>query len=226
MDDDDDVLGPTEPILSEHTTRRLSDALIAVAGDGALAAEIVRLLELNDVRTIRTTLETGVRSAVSLTIIADNNADPDRVIAANRLQLRERGPFIVAQLHAGEMMTVGPLVVPGETACFECLQLRRATLSEFGPDTVRLLAPMMGTVALPHITALTAALTVQQSMRWIGSLDPRVPGRVVVSRPFAVDVTEHLVLRVPGCPSCRPDPPVQSRSRVANRAVAAVGTVS
>jgi ribosomal protein S12 methylthiotransferase accessory factor len=110
----------------------------------------------------------------------------------------------------GLSAVIGPAVVPGRTACWNCARVRRlaaakrrrrddpvhaALLAERPPARARTyLGPMPG--ALGHALAL-AALDV------LGSPDDaRVTGQILVENLVTLESTLHRVLRLPECDVC------------------------
>ena len=103
---------------------------------------------------------------------------------------------------------LGPTIVPHQTACHTCLDLRsrahqrdldgylayRAHLESVGPTDEGSIAPFRSAVAGQVALEITRLL--------VGFAPPVTPGRfyeLSVASPVAI---AHDVLRVPGCPSC------------------------
>jgi bacteriocin biosynthesis cyclodehydratase domain-containing protein len=106
----------------------------------------------------------------------------------------------------GRFASVGPLVVPGESACYECLLLRRAANLEFGDDLPELESTPQSATADAAFEAFVVALTAHLAIRWVVGGDAMLPGvlHTVELRP-SLSVSEHTVLRVPRCPACSPN---------------------
>jgi len=100
---------------------------------------------------------------------------------------------------------LGPLFLPGETACHVCYLLRRAANLGFGELEHLLDGHPSCAPAGPALESLVAATAASLAVRWIGALDPRLPGVLLAVEPDGgLRVTRHLVLRVPRCPACSP----------------------
>jgi bacteriocin biosynthesis cyclodehydratase domain-containing protein len=103
------------------------------------------------------------------------------------------------------MTLVGPIVVPGESCCYECVLLRRASNVDYGDDLADIEATPSAADADPGLVALATALVAHLVFRWVVGADTTLPGVLfaVDARP-APTVTQHAVLRVPRCPTCSP----------------------
>ena len=98
---------------------------------------------------------------------------------------------------------IGPLVVPGESCCHECLQLRLAAHVEYGADLALIEAVPTAASATAGLEAVAAGLVAHLALCWLGGLDTRLPGvlHVLETRP-ELALGTHAVLRVPRCPAC------------------------
>ena len=104
---------------------------------------------------------------------------------------------------------VGPLVVPGETPCFECAYLRRNAQQEepMWHRASELVALEGQSIvgyhpAMPSVLGGVAAIELTTSHLPI-PLAPPV-GRVLELRLLGGEMTPHPVLRLPRCPVCSP----------------------
>lgn len=104
---------------------------------------------------------------------------------------------------------VGPLVVPGETACFECFRLRRST-HEADPRARRAIeaAGAGGRSAagsLPAMASVLGDVAAVELLKLLGLHPPLGgPGTAVEVNLLASDMTARRVLRMPRCPVCSP----------------------
>jgi bacteriocin biosynthesis cyclodehydratase domain-containing protein len=105
----------------------------------------------------------------------------------------------------GRFAAVGPLVVPGESCCFECVRARRAANLGYGDDLREIEAAPAAVRADAALEAAVVAVAAHVVLRYVGGGDTTVPGVLyaVEARP-ALSVDEHAVLRVPRCPACSP----------------------
>lgn len=105
-----------------------------------------------------------VRLTCDLVVLADAAApDPVQVV-----RLHARGsPHLPVRMRDG-IGVVGPLVLPGRTACLGCLELTRAAHAPDWPSIAAQLTGRSG-VADPAATATTAALGVAQALAALDS---------------------------------------------------------
>lgn len=175
---------------------RLAGARVLLEGDDELAAAVARLLRRCGVARATGDDPTFVATAAAV--------EGDPVLERrNTLALDTRIEWLPYGCFDGRTATIGPLVVPRETACYGCLVLRRdgssACVAELGSLRSVPLAATNG----PALVALVAAVAAERIIRWIGLRDPALPGTVVsVETAPELAVSDELLLRVPRCPAC------------------------
>ena len=128
---------------------------------------------------------------------------------------RDRDALAAVRAYDGRLAAVGPLIVPGESCCYECVLLRRAANVEYGEHLrdgggAARGAGRRGVRRARRGSRGSSRASLDRRPRH----DParRAPrGR---GRP-ALSVSEHVVLRVPRCPVCssaaRRSPPSLAR---------------
>ncbi len=103
----------------------------------------------------------------------------------------------------GRFAAVGPLIVPDESCCYECLLRRRAANLDYGEDLGDLESTPLacrGEAALDRVAAAVAAHVVR---RFTVGRDTTVVGILfAIETAPAPSITDHPVLRVPRCPVC------------------------
>jgi bacteriocin biosynthesis cyclodehydratase domain-containing protein len=103
----------------------------------------------------------------------------------------------------GQIAAVGPLVVPGETCCFECYLLRRASNSGYFVEHRALQRTPARFPVSPVVVAMTAGVTALVALRWVVERDAALPGILFAFElGGAPTLTAHHVYRVPRCPAC------------------------
>jgi bacteriocin biosynthesis cyclodehydratase domain-containing protein len=124
------------------------------------------------------------RSRADLAVLTDALA-PER----NRhLELQMLGtPQLVVRV-CDDLGLVGPLVLPGRTACPRCLDLHRAAQDPFWPTLTAQLSELVGS-ASPATVRATAALAVEQALLGLDALV--APGE----QPPTLDAVLELDLR-------------------------------
>ena len=131
--------------------------------------------------------------------------DPALCLDANALALEYRIPAVYAHVDGPEAI-VGPLVIPGETACYLCHDLQdegaRHLRDEYIIYKDSLSRGIPGPGADPAVAALAAAwlrlALAKHDRAERGFLDQRIM-RVETSR---MEVMTHRVLTIPRCPAC------------------------
>lgn len=105
---------------------------------------------------------------------------------------------------------IGPAVVPGETACWNCFRLRRLANADFPAAAHEIDTTLGGTPAQPRARAylapmapLAGHLLAMEALQLLAGFTPsRLPGRVRVHNLVTGDSTLHGVVRMPWCEQC------------------------
>ncbi len=125
--------------------------------------------------------------------------------AWNRLCLRQRWhlfPVLLQDL----IGYVGPLVVPYETACYECLRVREN--SNLANPELRRAAEYHArdgqqvTAALPSMALTIAGFAATELFKFYGQVPQWHAGHLIEINLLAPDLTARRVLRVPRCGEC------------------------
>lgn len=101
----------------------------------------------------------------------------------------------------GSCLRVGPLVVPGQSACLACAHRRLAANVTYSD----LYADVADTACAPTPVALTAwahAIAALLVLAWVGGRDVRLPGRVFTLGAEGLELRQGLAYRVPRCAVC------------------------
>ncbi|MBA3246427.1 MAG: TOMM precursor leader peptide-binding protein [Actinobacteria bacterium] len=180
---------------------RLDTAEVAVIGDYVLTEPLARLLRAAGVGFV-TQDSTG---SPDLTVVLSNPADPAMLGAWNRRALDDGLVWLAAGDFDGAIATIGPLVIPYETACHECLLLRRGSTSGCAAELAALRSVRPACLIPAPVESLVLAATAHLAIRWIALRDPALAGTVVtVETAASLEVRSHTLLRVPRCPACSP----------------------
>lgn len=191
-----------------RSEREISAALRAsavdVAGEGSAAAEIVRLLRLSGVASVEhVTLDDDRRDL--LAVVAPSSAELASLAQWNRARLDSGEPWLLVAPLNGRFAAIGPFVVPGQTACYQCFRLRRAANSGYGDVYSSLEGASADGGASIAFDGLVAGAAASLVLRWITECDPRVPGRFfALETDDALRLEAHVVYRVPRCSDCSP----------------------
>jgi len=180
---------------------RIRAATVGVAGESAAAEQIARLLHADGVGEVR---RLGWdEHDVDLAVVAPAPVEVSRLREWNRLALDHGLRWLALRPFDGLVFGIGPLMVPGESCCHECLQLRLAAHVEYGADLALIEGEPATASGTAGLEAVAAGLVAHLALCWLGGLDTRLPGilHVLEARP-GLALGTHAVLRVPRCPDC------------------------
>ena len=129
----------------------------------------------------------------------------------NRACLAQRIAWSSAIVSAYEGV-VGPTVVPYETACFQCYELRAISCTDDPSETVAALRHReeRNTDESPHRenlafgAGIVGQLLALEAFKALIGLTPPTAGRIVTVDFWSLALTHHVVLRKPWCPACFP----------------------
>lgn len=177
-----------------YGVRDPADVRTSVLGDGETAAEIARLLRASGVGQV------GESWDAELVIAAPDDDVDERLDEWNATAIARRAPWLPLTPFDGTIAAVGPLIVPGETACRTCLAARRS-VDPYAPCERPLSA---GYLSSPSLRAVCTGLATAAAVRWLTTGDTPVLGAVLAVEYATQAVTRHVVHRVPRCRSCAP----------------------
>jgi bacteriocin biosynthesis cyclodehydratase domain-containing protein len=187
------------------TSERLAQASVTVAGSGAGAEEVARMLA--DAGVGRATVRPfdAAPDGDAFVVAVPSPVEVPLLDARNRLALEQRVSWLQLLPFDGRFSVVGPLFLPDESACRTCFVTRRASCSGFDEDFELVESePVRATPPVP-LTFLAASLAAFLVHRWLTSGDPTLPGRLyAVESATVLRLTHERVLRVPRCPDCGP----------------------
>lgn len=140
----------------------------------------------------------------SLGVLCPDSFHPRAYEAVNEACLAAGTPWINRRA-LGFEVTVGPLVVPGESPCYRCFDLRLLS-NLLDADERRKLHGYLDDGTL-HTGALPVApgvevLVTESLKRLSGFRAPATLGHVVFLSAAGGDVRRRPVLRIPRCPAC------------------------
>lgn len=183
---------------------RLAVAAVDVVGSSPAGVEIVRLLRASGVGRVSRGRWKG-SSRVDLAVVAPAVDELEELDSWNQAANESGKRWLPVLPYDGRFAAIGPLVVPGESCCYECVLRRRGANLEYGEHLREIERAPLAARADPAFETFVAALAAHLTLRWIGGQDRSLPGvlHAVEARP-ALAVSEHPVLRVPRCPVCSP----------------------
>ncbi len=142
-------------------------------------------------------------------VVCLDSPAPALLDAVNAAALQAQTRWLMGQVYSGVGL-VGPTVIPDQSPCYKCYELRRnANLSNY-EETVQYesrLRQMPGIrsecVAPRPLAALLSAFLALEVQRLLtGVSTPQTVGRILRLDFFATDMTSHQILRFPNCPAC------------------------
>lgn len=131
--------------------------------------------------------------------------DDDELAATNTAAIERSAAWLQLPAYDGEVLAVGPIHIPGQTCCSECVRIRQAANAPYsGPNrTARLLtAPRLHRV--PLVVRLQADLAALIAGTYTLNAAASAVGTVHTLDLHQLTSSAHRVLRVPRCPACSP----------------------
>jgi bacteriocin biosynthesis cyclodehydratase domain-containing protein len=184
----------------------LAEAKVAVAGSGSLAAELASSLRRSGVREVaRLSLDTepAKLGGLELALAAPAGEELPGLVEWNGAAIAASVPWLQVLPFDGHLAAIGPFYVPGETGCYECFRLRRASNLDCGRE---LLALQQVPVPLPAAASLeqtVAGLAATLALRWLAHRDQFLPGSwYALELGLRPALGVHVLYRVPRCPAC------------------------
>lgn len=173
---------------------------IAVVGSGGAGLEVARLFRVAGAEAEGVD---GVEGGFNLVVCAPSPGELPRLSEWNAQALSAAQPWLQILPFDGRYAAVGPLYIPGDTACYECFRLRRGANLDAGDDLELLEAVPAGYPSAPSLDAILAGLAVQLALHWLILGDHSAPAALYsfeLLPVLALDV--HHVHRVPRCDAC------------------------
>jgi bacteriocin biosynthesis cyclodehydratase domain-containing protein len=193
------------PDLSPSAAQEtLASSRVVVLGSSLVASEVGLQLSLSGVGSV----EPGVFSEpvaddASLVVAAPGGGELQELLTRNRFALDRGLPWLPLLPFDGTFAAIGPLFVPPETCCYECLLERRAVLSDYALEFRSLHEQPAYRPMSPPFTAVVAGLGATIALRWLAARDPFLPGVLhALEQGVSLGLTRHIVYRVPRCPAC------------------------
>jgi bacteriocin biosynthesis cyclodehydratase domain-containing protein len=197
---DAEALAEVASVPVSGIASRLVTSEVGIVGPRAPADALARLLHAAGVGTVRRPWQESVDLTVVLTTTP---LEEDSFDIWNRRALDEDIVWLPVGDYDGATATVGPLVIPRETACHECFVLRRHSTSGCAAELADLRRSRRTCLLPAVLEALVLALTAHVVVRWLAVRDPGLPGSVtMVETSGALTIERQQLLRVPRCPAC------------------------
>ena len=197
------VVTTTQRTTEAEAVRGIEAARVSVVGSGEAAADLdvqLRRLGIGHVETA--SIDSDV-PAGALVVAVPAAGEVHALEGLNRRALDLNAAWLQLLPFDGRFLHIGPLFVPGISACRSCYLVRRGACSGFEDDFTVVDRFPLRAAAPPFLASLGAALAASIALRWIAALDPTLPGRLYAMECGAVlRLTHERVLRVPRCADC------------------------
>ncbi len=198
---DSEALAEISGLPASTVCARLEAAEVAVVGPAPLADPLARLLHASGIGTV----QPHTAGSTDLTVVLATPEAPSTFEAWNARALAEGAIWLPAGDFDGATATIGPLVIPHETACHECLLLRRNSTSGCSAELAALRLVRRACLLPAALEGLVVAATAHIVVRWLTLRDPSLAGSVVtIETAGGIELRSHALLRVPRCPACSP----------------------
>jgi bacteriocin biosynthesis cyclodehydratase domain-containing protein len=186
----------------------LESSRVGIAGNGAPADDIARLLRRSGVGEIEPMPIAGVESVAAgadLVVASPRPHEQPELLELNALALATRAPWLQVLAFDGVMAAVGPLFVPRESCCHACYLTRRAANVPCRDDYELLSKAPAPYPSSPAVDYVLAGLAAMLALRWLSHRDPAMPGILhAIEYHPTPRLTRHVVHRVPRCEACSP----------------------
>jgi bacteriocin biosynthesis cyclodehydratase domain-containing protein len=197
-------LAATGFVSVARASTALRETVVSVVGAGAGADETARLLRLSGLEQVERRHLDDPPGGAALAVVCPSPAELPRLLDWNTRALESETPWLQLLPFDGRLFAVGPLYVPGETACYNCYLCRR--LSHSGYDEPEFWAIEREASRSPEpvfAQTASAALATGVVLSWVTSANPFLPGILyALEWGRSVALTQHTVYRVPRCPAC------------------------
>ena len=138
-------------------------------------------------------------------VLVDNYTDR-RLAAINEAQLKAKQPWMLAKTQ-GKVIWLGPVFVPGQTGCYECLSQRlhanrevESYLERRKPE--RDFIPV-AKLSLPSTLALANGMVATEVLRWLQNpAESPLQGTVCTLSLKSLELQRHILIQRPQCKAC------------------------
>ncbi len=181
----------------------LARAQVAVLGTGATAIEVDSQLRRLGVGRVDLLAIEDDHEPGAFAVAAPAGIEVPSLARINERALRHATPWLQILPYDGRFALVGPVYVPGASACRACFVIRRGSCSGYEADFEVIEREPLRTTAPAPIASISAALAALLALRWLSANDPTLPGRFyALEAGSLMRLTYEHVLRVPRCPAC------------------------
>lgn len=212
------LLGVTS--VEEIQSEPMRNLFIDVVGDPAATKMMRGLIDIpghvNEFQSVETYIgasedlqaERKSEPSLRLVILIDSSNDVRPALAMNRHCLRLGLRWIPAKLGLTQA-SLGPLIVPFQSPCFECAALRHAAATEEGQliyesctEGQDLYVPERQPFSRAMAAQIFGLLSAEVTLMATPGAQSGLIGRVVTVSHLTLGARYHRLLRLPSCPAC------------------------
>lgn len=197
-----EAVGGSSLTAAESLARLRRMRVIVLGEDGTDLVELLRASGLTSLAATRELPDDLTPERDLVVVLAADGQDRTALTSWNERFLASATTWLPVASFDGASVVVGPLIVPGQTCCYECFLSRRASNAAFG-DSFRALwleAPAVpAPAAVRHWAQAVASLIV---VRWVVQANPAMTSRVFRVDPVTTSLADAYVFPVPRCPAC------------------------
>ncbi len=182
--------------------RSLGKTCVDVVGSSRLVEDVARCLLRSGVGGV---IRVGWddRPSDALAIVAPRPEELPLLAGWSEAAIKADTSWIPVLPFDGRMAAIGPLIVPGETCCWECFRLRRASNLDWSGEFWALENVPARYPTTPALDSVVAGVTTWLALRWVALRDADLPGvMVAVEHDHGLALDRHVVYRVPRCRVC------------------------
>ena len=146
----------------------------------------------------------AIPNDINLVVLCEDKFDPEHHTSMNKVCLQKKIPWI-SYRNLGLKIEIGPTVIPYETACFMCYQLRKASNSSSYEESLAMQMRLMAQSS--SLGTLNVSVGADMLVLEIVKILTNFSSPVTYSRIFSFDIvsfqaTIRTVLKIPRCPEC------------------------
>ncbi|MGI8879729.1 MAG: TOMM precursor leader peptide-binding protein [Jatrophihabitans sp.] len=196
-------LGVNPAVLTECTELAARYRLLIVGAGQLRAVQQLRSSALPAEQADLADLEAADPARDVVMAVAGPGAPDDLLARVNDIAQRRSLVWLPVSGFDGASVAVGPLIIPGQTACWACLVTRRAATTEY-PTQSHVVQRVLPGAPLPaFVEAWWHSMAALLIARWLLGADSWVPGRLLVLDVLAPELRTSVVAAVPRCTACR-----------------------
>ena len=182
----------------------LSQARVVLVGDGAVAEHTATGVNAAGMRSVRlgaSDFSVDTAAGAACVLVSLDSPSPAVLETVNSASLKGGWPWIPGRIELGVGM-IGPTVIPGQSACYRCFELRRQANLTSQPASHPAAEGDAAAAAGP-LAACVGSLLALEAVRLVsGFAQPQSIGRIMLLDFFAPEISSRRILRLPNCPDC------------------------